>query len=331
MNEAIAADGSAFKDRKTGLIVFGIFQILLGAFFALMLLLMIFGMVVSATVHKNSAHSMNAAAMIPALLFYVLLAVWFIWMGIGSLMVRRWARALLLVASWFWFISGLMGLAFMLIFLPDMYGTLNSAQIPRTVATIIKWVTIGFMVIFYIIIPGAIILFYGSRHVKATCEQYDPQIRWTDRCPLPVLAVSLMAGCSTACMPFAGLYGWVVPFFGVILNGIAGAAILIPFAALLGYVAWGMYRLRINAWRCATGLVVFWGISSTLTFTRVGLITLYEKMNFPAEQLEAMRKMALPQGHWIVLSTIVWIAIALGYLFYIKRYFPATMDQKAAP
>ena len=332
MNEVITTNGPSFKDRKTGLVVFGIFEILLGALFALMVLVMTFGMVASAVLHKGSTQSMNAGMMIPGLLFYVLLATWFIWMGIGSIMARRWARALLLVTSWFWLINGILGLAFMLTLMPDMYGPLNSAQIPHTVATIIKWATIGIMVVFYIIIPGAIILFYGSRHVKATCEQRDPQVRWTDRCPLPVLAVSLMAGCSTACMPFAGLYGWVIPFFGVILNGIAGAAVLIPGTLLLGYVSWGMYRLRINAWRCAAGVVVFWGISSTLTFTRVGLMELYEKMNFPAQQLDAMRQMPLPQGHWIVLFTMVWVAIALGYLLRIKRYFTTPpADPKGTP
>jgi hypothetical protein len=331
MNEVTTAVGPDFKDRKTGLIVFGVLEILLGAFFALVVLAMTLGLVASAVLHKDSSQSINAGMMIPGLLFYVLLATWFIWMGIGSLMARRWARALLLVTSWFWFISGILGLAFMLTLMPDMYGPLNSAQIPRTVAIIVKWATIGIMVVFYIIIPGAIILFYGSRHVKATCEQRDPQVRWTDRCPLPVLAVSLMAGCSAACVPLTGLYNWVIPFFGVILSGPAGAAVLIPGVLLLAYVARGMYRLQINAWRGAVGLVVFWGVSSGLTFTRTGLMELYEKMNFPAQQMDAIRQMPLTQGHWVALFSVLWIVIALGYLLYIKRYFTPPVDPKGTP
>ena len=54
MNEVTTAVGSDLKDRKTGLIVFGIFEILLGALFALMVLVMTFGMVASAVLHSPS-------------------------------------------------------------------------------------------------------------------------------------------------------------------------------------------------------------------------------------------------------------------------------------
>ncbi|MHC4464804.1 MAG: hypothetical protein ACYS30_25750 [Planctomycetota bacterium] len=46
---------SDFKDRKAGLVVFGILEVILGAFFALMVPLMIFGMIASATLNKSPA------------------------------------------------------------------------------------------------------------------------------------------------------------------------------------------------------------------------------------------------------------------------------------
>ena len=223
-----------YKDRKTGLAVFGAIQIAMGALCALFVPLMIMGMLVAAVKDKGADEALSMRAMIPGLLVYVLLAIWFIWMGIGSILARRWARALCLVASWLWLISGITGMLFMLMFMPDMYEQMSKdGQMPANVVTIVKYVTFGFLTVIYIIIPGAFILFYGSKNTKATCEQRDPQVRWTDKCPLPVLALTLMAGCCAASLPFMGLYGWAVPFFGTIVTGVAGAGIALVFLVLL--------------------------------------------------------------------------------------------------
>jgi len=330
-NDGNTTGDSNYRDRKTGLVVFGVFEILMGAFCALMIPLMIVGMVASANLSKGSASSVSADTMIPGLLFYVLLATWFIWMGIGSIKARRWARALLLVTSWFWFISGMLGLVLMLVLIPNMYDQMGkSGQMPQQIAAVMKYVMIGFMVIFYIIIPGAFVLFYGSKHTKATCEQRDPHVRWTDKCPLPVLALSLMSGCSAACMPLMGFYGWAIPFFGSILSGPVGAGVALVGAVLLGYVAWGTYRLRTNAWWCAVSLVIIWGVSSGITFSRVSLMEFYENMNFPAQQLAMMKQLTLTQSPWMVLFCGLWVAIALAYLLCTRKFFTPTAEQGIA-
>ena len=303
-----ATGGLDFKDRKAGLIVFGILQILLGAFCALLVPLMIVGMLLS-------AQPMGAGTMAPGILFYALMSTWFIWMGIGSIQARRWARALLLVSSWIWLISGIWGLVFMLVFMPVMYDQMGE------IFAVIAGVTIGFMAVFYVIIPGALVLFYGSRHVKATCEKRDPHIRWTDKCPLPVLAVSLVSGLGAASILLMGFYGWATPFFGSILSGIAGAGVVLVSSLLLGYVAWGTYRLSVNAWWCAILMIIFWGISNIVTFSRVSLIEFYEKMNFPDQQLAMMKQLDLPQEPLMILICGMWIVVAMAYLFYTRRFF----------
>ena len=137
---------SDFKDRKTGLVVFGILQIIFGGFCALMVPFMIIGMIASVFLDSRTAAPVNPAMIIPAVLLYALLAVWFIWMGIGSIKARRWARALILVSSWIWLIGGVGGLVFFLLFMPDMFEKMGeSEQMPAVVAHIVKYVTIGFM------------------------------------------------------------------------------------------------------------------------------------------------------------------------------------------
>ena len=92
-------EGENFKDRKGGLIAFGVLEILAGAFCALMAPIMLVSMLLpAALLEEGAAPPVDVGMMIPGLLFYVSLAVWFIWMGIGSIKARRWARALLLVS-----------------------------------------------------------------------------------------------------------------------------------------------------------------------------------------------------------------------------------------
>ena len=330
-NDVTMPGGSDFKDRKTGLIVFGILEIIFGAFCALMVPLMIFGTLAATALNKSAAQSMSPDVMVPGILFYAFLAVWFIWLGIGSIKARRWARALWLIASLVWLISGIIGWVFTLLFLPDIYDQMGaSGQMPQSVTTVVKTVMIGFMTVFYVIVPGILVLFYGSRHVKATCERMDPQVRWTDKCPLPVLAISLMAGFWAACMLFMGFYNWALPFFGYILTGMAGAAVAIASMLLLVYVAWGVYKLNIKAWWGAVLLTIIWGVSLQVTFSRMGLMEYYEKMNFHAEQLAIIKRCGVTQSSWIVMFSLLWVFVALAYLLCVRKYFPSSAQHNVS-
>ena len=125
----------AFKDRKVGLIVFGLIQLAIGGLCALMVALMFVSLAVASRLGPAAAGSMNAGMMIPATLIYILAALWFITMGVGSILARRWARALILVSSWIWLIAGIMGLVFALSFMPGMFDNMGeSGQIPAHMA-----------------------------------------------------------------------------------------------------------------------------------------------------------------------------------------------------
>jgi MFS family permease len=310
-----------FKDKKTGLVVFGVLQILLGAFCALAISMMILGMLVSVLVDEASAAPMNPITMIPAILIYALLAAWFISVGIGSLKARRWARALILISSWFWLVCGICGVIFFLLFMPGMYDSMaETDEIPMEIISVIQFVMVVFMTIIYVLIPGALVFFYRSRHVKATCEFRDPQVRWTDKCPLPVLALSMLFAVWSVSLLTMGAYGWAFPFFGTILSGISGAAVVLVLILCMAYLAWGTYRLRINAWWCAVLLTIGWGVSTAITFSRISILELYEKMNFPEEQLKSMREF-MPHNSTMVLMFVVSFAVFLGYLLYTRKFF----------
>ena len=94
-----------FKDRKAGLVIFGILTVMMGVVCALFVPLAIFAQTVSA---KPTGAPPNYHVIVPAIVTYGGLAVILIWLGIGSIKSRRWARALLLIFSWSWLIVGVL-------------------------------------------------------------------------------------------------------------------------------------------------------------------------------------------------------------------------------
>ena len=313
-----SARSPEFKDRRVGLILFGILQILLGAFCAMLIPLM----ALSGALGQAGGVAMDARTMIPVILQYTLMAVAGIWLGVGSILARRWARALTLVLAWIWLICGVLGLLFVLAFMGDMYEQIaQEAKLPPQAVVMMQIIMGGMAGCVYILLPGIFILFYRSRHVRATCEFRDPQVRWTDKCPLPVLAVSLLLGFGAFSTVGILAYGAVLPWFGTLLSGPAALGVVVANAALLSVFAWGTYKLKKWAWLGTMAFLAVWGVSAVITFSRVTLLEMYEKMNFPEAQLELMQKYDMFGKMNLSLLMGIPVAAYLAYLVYVGRYF----------
>jgi hypothetical protein len=266
--------------------------------------------IVIVTFYKTTATPVNTRFIAYLGLFLAVPAVWLISMGIGSIKARRWARALLLISSWYGFIVGISAFIF---YIYDKIA--QGAQIYEDKNSTWIW----FMLVVFIIVPGILILFYGSKNVKATCEFRNPQISWTDKCPLPVLALSFIYVYMAGSMLSGGSNSWAIPFFGYVLDGVVGAGISIVGFFLYCYMIWGAYKLNIKAWWCAVLVTIASTVSGVVTFLRVDSWNLYQKMIFSEQQLEHMRQ-AVSQST-TVLSYALWGATVLGYLLYTRRYF----------
>jgi hypothetical protein len=314
-----------FKDRKTGLVIFGIFHIIIGFFCALGIPLMIFGMMAASTLDKSTSPPVGGGQMILVVFLYLLLAVWFIWMGIGSISARKWARALILITSWLWLICGLIGFIALLLFMPAISSFLAAGEeMPSEVAVIARAIVTAFLLFVFIVIPGAFVLFYSSRHVKATCEQRDSRRRWTDKAPLPVITLSSILGCMAISMPLMGFYRWTIPLFGFVLSGIPGAVIVLIYALLFAYAAWGTYKLQIRAWWCGFLLTIASAISTGITFSRVSVLEFYEKTGVTKENLEMIKEFGMFRDSTYLLLWGMVIIGFLGFMIYTKRYFKAS-------
>jgi hypothetical protein len=161
-----------FKDRRGGLICFGILMIVIGCVCALFVPLMFLGQMMSV---KAIGGAPNYSMMAPGAVMYAMLAVAFVWLGIGSIMARRWARALLLVLSWIWLVSGIFVIVFMAFFLPAILANQppGGYQLPEAARVVTMIVMLGFMGVTLVVLPTVLVLFYRSPHVKATCEARD--------------------------------------------------------------------------------------------------------------------------------------------------------------
>jgi hypothetical protein len=325
-----------YKDRSTGLTIYGIVQILLGALAALMIPFMLLSAALS---RKLPGGAMPAGTYVSGICSYSLVAAALVTLGIGSIRARRWARALNLILSWFWLIVGAVATAAMTAFMPPIFASAfrqtaaqnpGAAPMPTGLAAVILTLMIVFFSIFLVLLPIAFLLFFKRKDVEETCRRRDPSERWTDRCPLPVLAVSLLFGGGAIFYLLMAVTTPVMPFFGRYFTGLAGAAVLVTVAVIDGSLAVFLYRLRLAAWWTAVGLLGLRLISSALTFRHTDLLELYSKMGWSETQLQQMRDNPGLRGGSIMLWwSLAFMLLFLGYMIWIKRYFAAPVGSSA--
>jgi hypothetical protein len=313
--------GPDFKDRRTGLVVFGILAIFIGCICVLFVPLMFLGQALSA---RTAGEPPDYRMVLPSVMAYAVMAVGFVWLGVGSIMARRWARALLLVLAWMWLLLGVFTVGLMAAFLPGMIAAspTGGQPMPGSVRVVITVFVLAFIGVVFAGLPGTFILFYRSRHVKATCEARDPMPRWTDACPLPVLALSLaLAFTPLSLVTMLVGYNSVVPFFGRLLTGAPAAALLVLLTAAWGYGAWATYKLKPLGWWIVTVAFVIFSVSAVLTFARVDVVDVYQAMGYSARDVQLMRGVAFIHGQTFAVMMTAIMAPFIGYLFWMKRYF----------
>ncbi|MFI5455576.1 MAG: hypothetical protein ACHRXM_09005 [Isosphaerales bacterium] len=119
---------SVYPDRSTRLMLLGIFQVLLGCLCGLMGVMMVALFLLGPMAKAPQGQAMNRQMMIPGMVFYLLLAVAFIWLGIGLVRARRWAWTLTVVLSWMWLIVGVVSCVMFVFFIGPMMASSIAEQ-----------------------------------------------------------------------------------------------------------------------------------------------------------------------------------------------------------
>lgn len=318
------------QDRRTGLIVLGVFALLIGAACALFVPLIFFGQMMTA---RRLGTDFDASSSIIGAAVYGLMAVTLIWLGVGSILCRRWARALLLCLGWIGLIIGLVAMPAVYLAMSSIGDTLRAQgrPVPTGALFFVQLVAMATTFVIYIVIPGIAVLFYRSPHVKHTCEVRDPVERWTDRCPLPVLALCVLKAWSAVMLVvILPIYGRVFPVFGSLVEGWSARLLWIAVIGFLAYTIRGFYRLDLRTWWFyAVGSMAMW-TSSLVTIQRLGLIEFYRHLGLPERQLALMARNPLLQGNLLMWISLVGMVVWYVYLLGVRRYFTAPKDRPAA-
>ena len=312
---------SDFKDRRAGLIGFGILMILIGGFCALAVPLVLVSRSLAAQASDAAQYSHK---IVNTIVVGDGLAVLFLGLGIGSIQARRWARALLLLLAWGWLAAGVAFVVAVQVVSPTIFARMAAKGVPlsATVQVVTLLGTLAFVSLTGLVLPGCVILFYRSRQVRATCEARDPVRRWTDACPVPVLGVSLWLGCMAVLRTWTALStNGVEPFFGRFLSGGPGLTLALIVTGLGIYCARALYRLQPSGWWGALVLISLGTVSKVLTFLQADLIEMHRLMGESESQIARLQQSHLLTGAAMAGIVALVAVLFLGCLLAVKKHF----------
>lgn len=295
-------------DRRAGLILFGVLDLVLAVPFLIRALLYAF-LAISGT-NPTPAIVLPGELVVWAIVAFAI-TVFFVAIAFGSMAGRRWARSLSLAFSFLWLVFGAVTVACVLAAMPRVVSATGRRPTPGVFAA---------LAVAGIALPAAYLLFYRSAGVRAACEWLDPEERWTDRVPVVVLAAAMLlaAGAGLALgLGFSSARQRM--FFGEVL----GARYRLAFlgAALLQLlVGWGLLRrwrwaragaAAILAVRAVADVVIVRG----LTIERIESAASSIRRLGPQDraQLDALRAMRLgaPITAWVATIGAISVAIAI--------------------
>jgi len=316
-----------YKDRSTGLVIFGILEIGGGAMAALAIPIALFGAMVS---RKATGGGMPMGSLFVTVLAYALASAVLVTLGIGATQAKRWARALNLIVSWVWLIGGSLVTVLIVFIFPSAVGAGlqaaakqdPNAQVSTAAMAVILTLMIMFLAIFFVAVPLAFLLFYRSGNVEETCKRRDPVERWTDRLPLPILAFGLMASFEAVYYFLQGVAAPLFPFFGRYLTGLPGALAFVVIAALDVYIAVSFFRMKVAGWWVAVLTVLVRLSSAAITFARGNLFQAYSRMGWSQAEIDRLQRNPLFRGGVFLWWSLGFMVVYLGFLLWTKRYFP---------
>jgi len=314
----------AYRDRRAGLIVFGIVLMVIGAICALLVIVLIAGPLAGPAVAipgAGAAPLTDRTALVPGIVTYAALAGLFVWLGGGSILTRRWAPPLILTTAWLWLITGVVSVGASMLFLPAVFAMTEwqSGPMPDGLKTAMTLGVIGVLSVVMVILPGALVLFYRSRHVLATCVARDPVPRWTDGRPTSLigLSVSLLL-LALSLLPAVFLYNGMAPCFGAIAVGAPGILVNVALGAIWCACAWSTLNLDPRGWWATAASITIATASFVVTLAWRDPADLWRAAGLPVEQVGGA--VSSGSGLLIALALACWLSL-IGSLLHVRKHF----------
>jgi hypothetical protein len=316
----------AYADRSTGLLIFGIIEIIGGVLTLLMIPLLFLGMLIS----RKAGAAAPAASIVTTSLTYVALAAVLLTLGIGATQAKRWAWALNLILSWIWLIGGVLATIALVFVLPGSFlagikqatsQNPSAPPMPTGFMAVLLTFIIVVIAVFAVVLPLVFLLFYRSKNVELTCKDRDKIERWTDRLPLPILAYGLIAGVGCLYCLILAISTPLFPFFGRYLTGVPARGLLLVAAIVDAFVAVSFFRMKVAGWWVAVVAMSLRVLSSLATIGKANLLEAYSHIGRSQKELEILSHNPVFRG-----SAMLWVTAAitlcyLAFLLWLKRYF----------
>jgi hypothetical protein len=263
------------------------------------------------------------AALVVQNLGYYLIAALLIPVGIGHVRLRRWALTLTQLTIWFWLGAGMLLCANLIALAPS----LSKLDLSREVLFLRSGVTGAAAVIFLILLPLLGLRFYRSEKVRSIFEAHDPNRYWTERTPLPVLALLLLFGIMILVLHIGIFFQSMFPVFGQILLGRSMVYVYSACILITGILIYGTARLKTWAWWSSLVFLSLLAVSTILSFSRYSFSDLIQMMDLPAYEVDFLNRIVLLQDYPLVGLLTGPLLAGIGLAIYSRRYF--RIDRRA--
>jgi len=298
-----------FVDRSGWIRFFGVIELLIG--FLVLGVMFLFIFIVSFLLAKGTLQpKLHIFILFNNSIFFGLSSIIFITCGIGSLMIKKWARAVMLVLSCLWLIIGILDYVSMLI--PQGKYSLSSGVSSDTfyITTMIV------LLIIYIVTPVIFIIFYTRRNIRKTFKYYDPGLSWTDKTPLPVLGLSLFF-IFVSLDYISNSFLKILGIFGMMLTGPVALYASLCFGVIYIVLAFGLYKLKMAAWVLSFIMHIFWIASGAVSFLKIDMNELYNYLGISRDIIENLG--FLQQNLWSF--SIITSVLVVIYQLYLLKFF----------
>ncbi|HRK29816.1 MAG TPA: hypothetical protein PLD59_01960 [Tepidisphaeraceae bacterium] len=339
-----------FADKRAGLKAWGIVLIVFGTLTGCLTLMIPLGAWILTAVPANQVPNRGGVMvqMAFATLMYGAATALLVWIGIASIRLRRWVRPVLVTFSGLAIASCTAGIISLLATAPAMTRNVNTSirttMTPATMpglpptqnvttintpipgAAASMWVGVlvgvGMLIVFGVVLPGAVFWFYRQDDTRLTLQFFDPPQSWSDRAPLPVIAVALTAALLMVLM----LFGAIQQIF--LAESIRQAVVVTAISLVIGV---GMFFTAVlNFNNSPRGWVV---ALITILLSTAGWLAIIFMTNFAAllksfgvTEAEAVGLTDLSSTQRIsqAVSTGLLAAAAVGYMFWCRKFYSSS-------
>ena len=218
---------------------------------------------------------------------FYLIALVFVPLGYGHLLLRSWAHKLSITALWSWLILGSPCMALVI-------SIFVAVKDPTNLGTLVFG---AFALFIYPILPSALILFYRCSNTQLQFQANRDGPAWIEAAPQPVLILGSVVTFYVFAFHAPLFLNGVVPFGCGFQSGIEGYVIASTAIQCLTFVAWGLFNRRRWAWIggvvCFSAMAVEFAVAflcagSSEVFRHLGVPDLDEtlvELQFPSAQI----------------------------------------------